>query len=290
MTKVLLLGKEGRLDCIAEALRCGKPPVQLYTLSELNNPGLLERSVELRKGQTDDPKVVVEYARKIRPDFAVIGPEEPLATGVVDALTGQLGIPCVGPTRSLARLESSKSFTRELLSKYGIPGNPEYRIFRSLDGLKSYIGGKRAFVVKPDGLTGGKGVKIFPEHLQSLEEVLQYCSCLFQSRPHHPRSLLKRNLKGRSSPFNHFATASTLWTPPSFKIISARMSETLVPTPVEWDRTRAPTTAYLSSLRTMYRRQKPSTRPLLKRSVKRPLIGIGGSCTGALLRRGTAYG
>src|ERR671919_812814 len=112
MTKALLLGKEGRLDCIAEALRCGKPPVQLYTLSELNNPGLLERSVELRKGQTDDPKVVVEYARKIRPDFAVIGPEEPLATGVVDALTGQLGIPCVGPTRSLARLESSKSFTR----------------------------------------------------------------------------------------------------------------------------------------------------------------------------------
>jgi phosphoribosylamine--glycine ligase len=204
MTKVLLLGREGRLDCIADALLRGRRPVQLYTLSELHNPGLLEKSIELKIGKTDAPEVVVEYARKVRPDLAVIGPEEPLAAGVTDALTDQLGIPCVGPTKSLARLESSKSFTRELLSKYGIPGNPEYRIFRHLDGLESYLRGKRAFVVKPDGLTGGKGVKIFPEHLQSLEEVLRYSSSLFQSRPPHPAVIIEEKLEGEEFTLQSF--------------------------------------------------------------------------------------
>src|SRR5207245_5357267 len=105
----------------------------------------------------------------------VVGPEEPLALGIVDRLASELGIPSIGPTASLARLESSKAFTRELLSHYGIPGNPEYRVFTTLDGIDSYVSALGEFVIKPYGLTGGKGVKVSGEHLGSVREAVDYC-------------------------------------------------------------------------------------------------------------------
>ena len=123
MIKILVMGKSGRIDCLADALIRSSHPVKLYTLSEVNNPGLREKSEEVRVGKTDDVKIVEAYAREIKPDFSVIGPEEPLAAGVVDMLRKR-GVPCVGPTQSVARLETSKSFTRDLLAKYHIPGNP----------------------------------------------------------------------------------------------------------------------------------------------------------------------
>ena len=85
--RVTLVGREARLDCMAERLLQSSQPPELYTISELHNPGLVEKSVDLRIGRTDDLDVVVAYAREIRPDFAMIGPEDPLAAGVVDALT-----------------------------------------------------------------------------------------------------------------------------------------------------------------------------------------------------------
>src|SRR5438034_1871431 len=124
MARVLLIGKSGRVHCLATALVKSACLKELYALSDVENPGLLnlkksKKIVDVVIGKTDDIGFVREQARIIKPDFVVIGPEEPLAAGVVDMmLTKQLGIPCVGPTKSLARLESSKSFTRELLSKY----------------------------------------------------------------------------------------------------------------------------------------------------------------------------
>ena len=64
------------------------------------------------------------------PTLAIIGPEAPLAAGVADALWAA-GVPVVGPTKSLARIESSKGFTRELLAKHDIPGNPFFQRFDS---------------------------------------------------------------------------------------------------------------------------------------------------------------
>lgn len=75
--------------------------------------------------------------------------------GVVDFLAS-LGIPSVGPTKSLARLETSKTFTRNLLEKYGIPGNPRFRVFGDERGIEPFMAGLEAVVVKPDGLTGGR--------------------------------------------------------------------------------------------------------------------------------------
>src|SRR5439155_15169192 len=136
MVKVLAIGKSCRLDCIADALFRSSQPKKLYIFSEVNNPGLSQKAEDIHPGKTDNPKEVEGYVLKVKPDFVVIGPEEPLAAGVVDMLKKH-GIPCVGPTQSLAQIESSKSFTRQLLTKYSISVNPEYRIFRSFDGLET---------------------------------------------------------------------------------------------------------------------------------------------------------
>jgi len=169
--KVLLLGKDGRTDCLAEALKTGGAGV--YAMCDYRNPGLRRKAVQFRQGKTDDPAQVVDFAREVKPDLAVIGPEDPLAAGVVDRLQ-DLGIPCVGPTKRLAQLESSKSFTRQLLTEFGLPGNIAYQVFSSMDGLESYLRHLGEFVIKPDGLTGGKGVKVFGEHLFTIDEALKY--------------------------------------------------------------------------------------------------------------------
>ncbi|MAH07557.1 phosphoribosylamine--glycine ligase [Candidatus Pacearchaeota archaeon] len=194
MYKVLLIGKSARIDCIADALRRSHGSPQLYALSEVENPGLREKVEELKTGYTDRLEDIREVANKVKPDFAVIGPEEPLAVGAVDVLSEEFGIPCIGPGKSLARLESSKLFTRELLSKYDIPGNPDYRIFRDIEGIESYLHTVGEFVVKPDGLTGGKGVKVFGEHLHSIDEALQYSRELFHEK--HQAVVIEEKLEG----------------------------------------------------------------------------------------------
>jgi phosphoribosylamine--glycine ligase len=80
----------------------------------------------------------------------------------------------------VARLESSKGFTRELVHKYKIPGNPKYKVFLNEDGMREFLNelGEH-FVVKADGLMGGKGVKVSGDHLQGHEDALAYAKeCL----------------------------------------------------------------------------------------------------------------
>jgi phosphoribosylamine--glycine ligase len=171
-----VIGKSARLDCVAHAMRQSSRVKKLSIMSDIAVPGFA--SDTLFVGKTDDPQQVTEFVEATRPDFAFIGPEEPLAEGIVDLLLSR-GIPCVGPTQKLARLETSKSFTRDLLKNHGIPGNPEHRIFRSMLGIAEYMRKLRTFVIKPDGLTGGKGVKVLGEHLATLNDALAYCEELF---------------------------------------------------------------------------------------------------------------
>ena len=111
MTHVLLIGNGAREHAIAEALmRSGRNP-RLFAYMKTNNPGIASLATEVRIGSYNDPEAVIAFAKEAQIDFAVIGPEDPLSHGIVDELAAA-GIPAVGPTRTLARLETSKSFTR----------------------------------------------------------------------------------------------------------------------------------------------------------------------------------
>ncbi|MEA2819972.1 MAG: phosphoribosylamine---glycine ligase [Bradyrhizobium sp.] len=150
---------------------------QIYALSDVDNPGLAADAI-VHLGASDNLARVEAFLNETRPQLVVVGPEEPLEAGVADLLANR-GIACVGPLRDLARIESSKSFTRELFSEYDIPGNVEYQVFKNEEGLKEYLRDLGEFVVKPDGLTGGKGVKVFGEHLASVSDALNYCREIF---------------------------------------------------------------------------------------------------------------
>lgn len=163
--KPATLGTDGRTTAIEEALRASplvQEVIRLPDYWKVDPP-----DVALRK--------TLEMAKEAKPDFVIIGPEEPLAYGVVDMLQDKLGIPCIGPIQELAKLEASKAFTRELVAEYNIPGNPEFRVFKQMDGIREYLEQLGDYVIKPDGLTGGKGVKISDAHLFSVDEALAYC-------------------------------------------------------------------------------------------------------------------
>jgi phosphoribosylamine--glycine ligase len=176
-TRVLLIGQDGRTDCLAEALVASG--AEVHTVCSLaNHPGLAKKSTSVRWGRPDDVPMVVDFAHEVRPDLVVVGPEDPLAAGVVDAIQSALGTPCFGPTKALAQLEASKAFTRDLLARHRIPGSLRYRAFTSLDGVETYMHELGQFVVKADGLMGGKGVKVFGEHLTTVAESVEYTKSL----------------------------------------------------------------------------------------------------------------
>ena len=174
MPNILLVGNGAREHAMAEAISRSKHNPHLFSFMKANNPGIAALSEKIRIGGYADLSAVTGFARENRIDFAVIGPEDPLNNGVVDALA-TCGIESVGPNQSLARLETSKSFTRNLVSKYNIPGNPQFQVFTSMDGVEAFLNHLEGIVLKPDGLTGGKGVLVQGDHFTTRDEALKLC-------------------------------------------------------------------------------------------------------------------
>lgn len=177
MKKVLLVGNGAREHVLGETLK--RSGAELYCYGKARNPGLLELAEDYHVGSLEDFAMIRDYALKIKPDFAFIGPDDPIGSGLADTLL-EVGIHSVAPIKTVARLESSKGFTRELVHKYNIPGNPKYKVFLDEDGMKDFLEmlGEH-FVVKADGLMGGKGVKVSGDHLNNHREALDYArECL----------------------------------------------------------------------------------------------------------------
>jgi phosphoribosylamine--glycine ligase len=171
---ILIVGSGAREHAIAAALALSSPRPKLACFSGARNPGIASLCSAYGIGSITNPADVAAFAREHHATMAIIGPEAPLAAGVADALWA-MKIPVVGPTQSLARIESSKGFARELLAKYKIPGNPFFQRFTSLDGLDEVFARyPNRHVIKDDGLAGGKGVKVCGDHLLSLQDSLTY--------------------------------------------------------------------------------------------------------------------
>ena len=189
---ILLIGNGAREHAIAEAvMRSGNSP-RLFAYMKSNNPGIAAIAEGVRLGSYNDLNAIKEWARENRIHLAVIGPEDPLHNGVVDVLI-EGGIPSVGPTKSLARLETSKAFARDLLSKYRIPGNPRFRNFSSQTGIEAFLDELDDAVIKPDGLTGGKGVMVQGEHFASRKEALAICEAILAE---HKSVTIEEKLEG----------------------------------------------------------------------------------------------
>lgn len=178
--KVLVVGGGGREHAIAKALQ--RSGVDLYAAMANQNPGIRRVSKDIFLHDVTDIDAIVAWAASRGVDLAVIGPEAPLAAGIVDGLEAR-GISAVGPRRESARLETNKEFTRELMRDHKIPGLVDYWAFDRLADFQAWLNDMDIeFVIKPIGLTGGKGVRVRGDHFRSKAEAEAYAQEILEKK------------------------------------------------------------------------------------------------------------
>jgi phosphoribosylamine--glycine ligase len=164
--RVLLVGGGGREHAIADELA---DDCELYAAAGNRNPGIAELADGFRELDTEDPDAVVDYALDVDATLAVVGPEGPLAAGVVDALDDE-DVYAFGPKQADARIETDKTFQREFMAEHDVPGQAEFETFDDPDAAADYVEGVDGDVaVKPAGLTGGKGVRVTGDQVSKQE-------------------------------------------------------------------------------------------------------------------------
>ncbi|PID36790.1 MAG: phosphoribosylamine--glycine ligase [Rhodobacterales bacterium] len=164
---ILILGGGGREHALAWAVKQNPKCDRLIVAP--GNAGM-DDIAECAAFDIEDGAAVVEFASANAVDFVIIGPEAPLAAGVADALDAA-GILHFGPSAEAARLEASKSFTKEICDAAGAP-TAGYAHFTDADAAKAYIRAQGApIVVKADGLAAGKGVIVAMNEADALAAI-----------------------------------------------------------------------------------------------------------------------
>jgi phosphoribosylamine--glycine ligase len=169
--KVLLVGGGGREHALAWKIRRDDPAAEVVAAP--GNPGIAEigRCMPVR---ATDSEAVVALAREERVDLVVVGPEGPLAAGLVDALR-LAEIPAFGPTAAAARIESSKVYAKDLMRRAGVPTAHSERHTIAEDALRAVHEFGAPVVVKASGLAAGKGAivcKTLGEAERAVHEML----------------------------------------------------------------------------------------------------------------------
>ena len=188
--RILLITSSARGHALADALHRSPQKPEIISICANKNPGIRALATEMHVMNVMDFDGIVEIVKKTTPDLAVIGPDDPIGGGLADILE-EMGLPTVAPKKSLARVESSKGFTRNLLEKYGIDASPKFEVFDKQSNSKRALEMEKDmynfidqelrgnYVVKYDGLKGGKGVKVSEEHLKTLDDGMHYAmECL----------------------------------------------------------------------------------------------------------------
>ncbi len=159
---VLVVGSGGREHALVKAI--ARSPLCDRVFALPGNAGM--REATCLPGNPMDAELVLSLAREHKVDFAVIGPDDPLAMGLMDALEAG-GIPCFGPTKLAAQVEASKVYAKLLMQKHNIP-TAAFAVFDVLAEALSFVRGRPCpLVIKADGLARGKGVVVAKTHAEA---------------------------------------------------------------------------------------------------------------------------
>ncbi len=154
--KVMVVGSGGREHALAWKL-ARSPKVQVVYVAPGNGGTALDK--RLQNIPITDPEVLAAFAEREGIHFTVVGPEAPLAAGIVDLFRAK-GLRIFGPTKAAAQLESSKDFAKAFMHRHGIP-TAKYQTFGDAAQAHAYIDQEGApIVIKADGLAAGKGVVV----------------------------------------------------------------------------------------------------------------------------------
>ncbi len=155
--RVLLVGSGAREHAMGWQLSRSERVKELISLP--GNPGLAKLGPTVEGIVSTDVGAIAAMARIQGVDLVVVGPEAPLAAGVVDAVS-RLGIPVFGPTRSAARLESSKTYAKGIMERAGVPTGGFWSFEDPGEAIRRIDSLVGPYVVKADGLAAGKGVLV----------------------------------------------------------------------------------------------------------------------------------
>jgi phosphoribosylamine--glycine ligase len=168
--RVLVTGSGGREHALAWKLSQSPEVEKIYAAPGNAGTAPLGENVAIA---AEDVEKLVEFAKANRIDFTIVGPDDALAAGVVDAFQ-KAGLKIFGPPAAAARLESSKAFAKEFMRRHGIP-TADYREFTDCaEALDFCHSAKYPLVVKADGLALGKGV-IIAQNLAEAEGAVRMC-------------------------------------------------------------------------------------------------------------------
>jgi len=171
---ILVIGGGAREHSLVWKLNQSPMVTKLYVAPGNAGTGRIAQNLSIRP---NDLQRLLQAAKDKNIELTVVGPEVPLAEGIVDLFESE-GLSIFGPTKEAARIESSKVFAKRLMQEHGIPCAGS-RSFSSLDEAKDYVGSQGApIVVKADGLAAGKGAIV----AQSIDEALAALSSIMQDR------------------------------------------------------------------------------------------------------------
>jgi phosphoribosylamine---glycine ligase len=172
--KILIVGGGGREHAMAFRI-AASPQVEEVLVAPGNAGTATEPGVRNVAVDADDLDALADLARREAVALTVVGPEQPLVAGIVDHFQAQ-GLACFGPSAAAARLEGSKAFAKDFMTRHGIP-TAAYARFDSLQPALEYVRSRKApIVVKADGLAAGKGVTVaasIAEAEQALHDMLE---------------------------------------------------------------------------------------------------------------------
>jgi phosphoribosylamine---glycine ligase len=167
--KVLVIGKGGREHALVWRLHQSETVWKIFCAS--GNPGINQIAEAVPIAPTD-VAALIDFAKSKSVDLTIVGPEDVLATGIVDHFT-RAGLKIFGPTAAAAQLETSKSFAKAIMREGGVP-TADFEAFDDAASAMRYVKSRKgSMVVKADGLALGKGVTICHDTASALEAVTE---------------------------------------------------------------------------------------------------------------------
>jgi phosphoribosylamine--glycine ligase len=165
--RILIVGNGGREHALLWKLRRDAPDAEIFVTRPNGGMAPHCRPVELAP---TDVEALSGWAGAHHIDLTVIGPEGPLAAGIVDRFQAK-GLSVFGPTKAAARIEASKAYAKELMRTAGVP-TAEHRTFTEMEGAEAYVRERGApIVVKASGLAAGKGAVVCATVEEALDAV-----------------------------------------------------------------------------------------------------------------------